>query len=106
MVRSMRLRLLIWYAAVLAAVIGGFALTLYVNARRSMLEQVDEQLAGAAEYLTATLKNLPPFEFDGRGEGPFGLPHFDAPAGPLSEAQKAEIERLDDEARARLGRIL
>ena len=105
MVKSIRRRLLIWYAAVLAAVIAGFALTLYIRARQSALEQIDEQLNGAAEYITATLKNLPPPEIEGRGEGPFGLPPFEA-AGPLSQEQRAEIERLEDEVGARLDQIL
>jgi heavy metal sensor kinase len=103
----MRWRLLAWYAAVLAAVIGGFALVLYVQARRARFQQIDEQLSSAVEYLDATLKRLPPFETDWRGRPPFGLPPPSAPDGiRLNDEQRREIEALDVEARNRLDEIL
>jgi two-component system OmpR family sensor kinase len=107
MIRSMRWRLLAWYAVVLAAVIGGFALVLYVQARRARFQQIDEQLSSAVEYFDATLKRLPPFETDWRGRPPFGLPPPSAPDGiRLTDEQRSDIEALDVEARNRLDEIL
>jgi heavy metal sensor kinase len=103
----MRWRLLAWYAAVLTAVIAGFALLLYLQARRTRFQQIDEQLASAVEYLDATLKRLPPFEIDWRGRPPFGLPPPSSPDSVgLSDEQQKEIEALDVEARNRLDEIL
>jgi heavy metal sensor kinase len=103
----MRWRLLAWYTAVLAAVIVGFALLLYVQARRTRFQQIDEQLSGAAEYIEATLKRLPPFETDWRGRPPFGLPPRSSPDSiDLTDEQRKEIEALDFEARNRLDEIL
>jgi heavy metal sensor kinase len=103
----MRWRLLAWYAAVLTAVIVGFALVLYVQARRARIQQIDEQLGSAVEYLDATLKRLPPFETDWRVRPPFGLPPPSAPDSvALTDEQRAEIEALDVEARNRLDEIL
>src|SRR5262245_2770580 len=109
MIRSMRWRLLAWYAAVLAAVIVGFALLLYFQARRALFRQFDGQLSGAAEYLDANLRRLPPFETDWRGRPPLGLPPSAAAGGgelALSEAQQKQIEELDVDARNRLDDIL
>jgi heavy metal sensor kinase len=103
----MRWRLLAWYAVVLVAVIGGFAVLLYAQARRTRFQQIDEQLASAVEYCDATLKRLPPFETDWRGRPPFGLPPPSAPGGiRLTDEQRSEIEALDVDARNRLDEIL
>jgi two-component system, OmpR family, sensor kinase len=106
MVRSMRWRLLAWYATVLTAVIGGFALLLYFQARRARLQQIDEQLAGAVEFLDATLRRLPPAEIDWERRPPFGLPAYSRSRLHLTEEQTNEIEYLDEEARTRLDEIL
>ena len=106
MVRSMRWRLLAWYATVLAAVIGGFALLLYFQTRRARLQQIDEQLAGAVDYLDATLRRLPPTEIDWEGRPPFGLPPYSRSRLRLTVDQKKEIENLDEDARIRLDEIL
>jgi heavy metal sensor kinase len=107
MIRSMRWRLLAWYAVVLVAVIGGFAVLLYAQARRARFQQIDEQLASAVEYFDATLKRLSPFETDWRGRPPFGLPPPSAPNGiRLTDEQRSEIEALDVDARNRLDEIL
>src|SRR5262245_23500751 len=106
MIRSMRWRLLAWYATVLAAVIVGFALLLYFQARRARLQQIDEQLAGAVEYLDATLRRLPPVAIDWEGRPPFGLPPYSRSRLQLTEEQKKDIEYLDEEARIRLDEIL
>ena len=65
MVKSIRSRLLVWYALVLLVVIGGFAGLLYQQVRTYRLGQIDERLASAAQYLEATLRGLPPHELDG-----------------------------------------
>jgi heavy metal sensor kinase len=102
----MRWRLLAWYAAVLTTVIGGFALLLYMQASRARFQQIDEQLAGAVEYLDATLKRLPPFEPDWQRRPPFGLPP-PAPGGvQFTDEQRRQVEALDVEARNRLDEIL
>jgi heavy metal sensor kinase len=64
MVRSIRWRLQIWYAAVLLAVVAGLAGLLYLQARSARLRQVDEQLEGSINYLEATLRGFPPHELD------------------------------------------
>jgi two-component system, OmpR family, sensor kinase len=73
MVKSIRVRLQIWYAAVLVAVIAGFAGVLYYQVRTSRLHQVDERLAAATRYLEATIRALPPHELDDRPP-PLGRP--------------------------------
>lgn len=73
MVKSIRVRLQLWYAAVLVAVIAGFAGVLYYQVRTSRLHQVDERLAAATRYLEATIRALPPHELDDRPP-PLGRP--------------------------------
>jgi two-component system OmpR family sensor kinase len=106
MIRSMRWRLLAWYATVLTTAIGGFALLLYFQSRRARLSQIDEQLAGAVEYLDATLRRLPPAAIDWEGRPPVGLPPYARSRLRLTDEQKQEIESLDEEARTRLDEIL
>jgi heavy metal sensor kinase len=75
MVRSIRVRLQLWYAAVLLAVVAGLTSTVYLEARQSRLGQVDERLKAAANYLDATLRGMPPHEVEGlppAGKGPPG----------------------------------
>jgi heavy metal sensor kinase len=102
----MRWRLLAWYATVLTAAIGGFALLLYYQARRTRLQQIDEQLTGAVEYLDAILRRLPPLAIDWEGRPPFGLPPHSHSRLLLTDEQLQEIESLDEEARSRLDDIL
>ena len=52
----MRWRLVTWYAVILTAVIAGFALTLYLQERRALFVQIDEQLAAGGLYLEVTLR--------------------------------------------------
>jgi two-component system OmpR family sensor kinase len=73
MVKSIRVRLQIWYAAVLVAVIAGFAGVLYYQVRTSRLHQVDQRLDAATRYLEATIRGLPPHELDDRPP-PLGRP--------------------------------
>src|SRR5438034_1266999 len=92
MARSIRWRLQIWYAAVLAAVLAGFAGLLYYRARAALYRDVDARLKAAVLRLDAdlrvmvdeygeTLEGRPPPRRDGRpppskdrGPPPFGPP--------------------------------
>ncbi len=60
MVKSLRLRLQIWYAAVLVIVIGGFAAVLYIQVDRDRMRAIDARLQSAVTYLQATLRGIPP----------------------------------------------
>jgi len=51
MLKSIRWRLLLWYAAMLLVVIAGFATYLYWSAERAAIQQFDVRLEGAARYL-------------------------------------------------------
>lgn len=59
MLRSIRWRLLLWYAGMLLVVIVGFASYLYWSAERAAFQQLDVRLEGAARYLEAALKPFP-----------------------------------------------
>jgi two-component system, OmpR family, sensor kinase len=65
MVRSIRVRLLLWYAVVLAGVVGGFAGILYYEVRAARLAEVDAQLDAAAASLESALRGFPRFELSG-----------------------------------------
>jgi len=58
----MRLRLQVWYAAVLLFVITAFAGALYVHTRFERMRATDARLEAAASYLQATLRGLPPMD--------------------------------------------
>jgi len=91
--RSIRLRLLLWYAAVLLAVVGGFALLLYYEVRAARLREIDAQLDASAAALESALRLFPQFELTGEDppppprprpdKGPFdkGLPGKKGPFG-------------------------
>jgi heavy metal sensor kinase len=77
MVRSIRVRLLLWYAVVLTGVVGGFAGVLYYEVRAARLAEVDAQLETGAAALESALRLFPPHELDGTGPPPppkFGPP--------------------------------
>jgi heavy metal sensor kinase len=81
MARSIRARLQAWYALVLLAVTAGLGGILYYRARDGLFREIDAQLEGAAAYLNASLRGLPPHELDGlapddgaRPPRPFGPP--------------------------------
>lgn len=71
--KSIRVRLLLWYALVLLVAIGGFAGALYWQVRASRLRAIDARLESAATFLEATIRGLPPHELELRG-GDFGAP--------------------------------
>src|SRR3954465_10960248 len=78
MIRSIRVRLLLWYAVVLTGVVGGFAGLLYYEVRAARLAEVDAQLEAAAASLESALRLFPPFELSGESPPPppkdFGPP--------------------------------
>lgn len=59
MIKSMRVRLQVWYAAVLLFVITAFASALYLHTRFERMRARDARLEAAASYLQATLRGLP-----------------------------------------------
>lgn len=60
MVRSIRLRLQLWYGAILGATIVVLGLLLFLNLRSSWLAELDSRLVGNLHYLDAILRRLPP----------------------------------------------
>lgn len=74
--RSIRFRLLAWYAAVLAAVVGGYTGWLYSEARAVRLRALDSSLTAAQASLAAALRLFPKEELSGE---PFPFHPPDAP---------------------------
>jgi heavy metal sensor kinase len=70
MVNSIRVRLQLWYAVVLTAVIGGFAGILYYQARAARLADLDGQLETAAAGLDTGMRLFPRFELTGEPAPP------------------------------------
>ncbi len=93
MFKSIRLRLQVWYGLMLVAVIGGFAGALYFQVRVNHMRTLDARLESAANYLQATLRALPPHEFEPNGRGP-RFPRFEErrPGAP------ARRDRFDGDA--------
>jgi two-component system, OmpR family, sensor kinase len=89
--KSIRVRLQIWYAIVLLAVIGGFAGVLYYQVRGDRLRAIDARLEAAGSYLAATVRGLPPPELEGmpprgpRGRGRGDRDEFRNPRPPGGE---------------------
>jgi heavy metal sensor kinase len=77
MTRSIRLRLLLWYAAVLAAVVGGFAALLYYEVRSARLREIDAQIDAAAAGLESALRLFPQYELTGEDPPPPPRPRPD-----------------------------
>ncbi len=108
MVKSIRLRLLLWYAAVLTAVVTGFAVLLYYEVRAARLGELDAHLESTTAGLGAALKLFPAHELSGdpppapppKKDPPFGKkngppPKWDSPAGPPPRPSDAPTrERL------------
>jgi heavy metal sensor kinase len=84
MAKSIRMRLLGWYAAVLVGVVGGYAGLLYYEVRNARYGEVDPQLIAAAASLDATMRLFPPREFSENWSRP--LPKG-VSAPPLTRAQ-------------------
>src|SRR2546421_610815 len=88
MTRSIRLRLLLWYAAVLAAVVGGFAALLYYEVRAARLREIDAQLDAAAAGLESALRLFPQYELTGEEPPPPPRPKPDK--GPFDKGPKGK----------------
>src|SRR5690242_3135936 len=82
--KSIRVRLVVWTAAVQAAVIGGFTVLLYHEVKAARFAEVDAQLESAASTLDVTLRRFPPFELN--PDLPPPPPRFDK--GPPGKGPK------------------
>src|SRR5262245_49616340 len=82
MTRSIRVRLLLWYAVVLSGVVGGFAGLLYYEVRAARLAEVDAQLEAGAASLESALRSFPQFELTGEGPPPKKPPPPPKKKGP------------------------
>ena len=60
MVKSLRVRLQIWYGLLVLGALVVFAVFIYGHAHRDMRRRVDEQLTGAVTYFDAVLRTFPP----------------------------------------------
>lgn len=60
--RSLRLRMQLWYAALLIVVVAGFGGVLYDRAAKETSRKIDSQLEGALLLLDANLRTFPPHE--------------------------------------------
>ena len=65
MVKSIRWRLQLWYAAVLTGVVGGFAVFLFYEVQSARFQEVDADLLAAANYLDTTMRPFPLFVLTG-----------------------------------------
>ena len=70
MVRSIRWRLQLWYAAVLVAVTATAAGVTYAQSRAARLDQIDTRLRAGVAALDALLRTFPPHELEGDHPGP------------------------------------
>ena len=64
--KSLRWRVQAWYAAVLLAVVAGFAGFLFHRVRESKFQEIDSRLIAAANYLDVSLRAFPPHVLEGR----------------------------------------
>jgi two-component system, OmpR family, sensor kinase len=64
MVKSLRVRLQLWYGAIVLAALAIFAGLVYGHAYQEMHRRVEEQLTGAANYFDAVLRSFPPALLD------------------------------------------
>ena len=101
--RSIRVRLAVGQAVVLAAVVGGYAGLLYHEVRRSRLAELDAQLDTAAAGLEATLRLFPQHELDRDGPPPDRPPKADRPPKGDRPPKK---DRPPDDAPAGRERLL
>jgi heavy metal sensor kinase len=60
MSRSLRWRIQIWHAAILAVVIVAFAALMYWQQRRNRFQEIDSELSAAVEVLVGKLQAAPP----------------------------------------------
>src|SRR5262245_35045028 len=72
MIRSIRLRLQLWYGLVLVAAVAGFAAVLYLEVHAGRVRDLDAELQMAAAQVETELRPVPPWMLDGRPEPPPG----------------------------------
>ncbi len=77
--RSIRLRMVVWCAAVLMAVLSGYAAMLYYEVRAARLAELDGQLDTVAAGLEASLRLFPTQELTGEDPPPNESPEFAPP---------------------------
>ena len=87
MIKSLRWRLQIWYAALLLSVVAGFGGILYYQTYTNKILEIDAQLIAGVVNLDTALRGFPTFELDGKdppprpkekkGPWPPGPPPFD-----------------------------
>ncbi len=65
MIKSLRWRLQLWHAAILAVAIALFGTAFYVQLQRSTFSEIDLELLGGARVLEGALRTLPPPMRDG-----------------------------------------
>ena len=65
MIKSLRWRMQIWHATILALAIALFATAFYMQLHRSTFGEIDLELLSGARVLEGTLRSLPPPMFDG-----------------------------------------
>lgn len=73
-IRSLRVRLALWYGAVLTAALGTFTGLVYWRADHDMHRRAEEQIVSAASYLDVHLRSIPASEFNSGGEIPITSP--------------------------------
>ena len=78
-IRSIRLRLVLWYGGILLAALVGFGAILYSRQAWTTWDRVDRQLSSAATYLDVALRGFPPEKKDGPPEWDDPPPDFDGP---------------------------
>jgi len=59
MVKSLRVRLQLWYAAIVFAALCLFSVIVYAHAHHEMQRRVEEQLGGTVNYFDAVLRTFP-----------------------------------------------
>ncbi len=79
MARSLRWRLQIWHAAILAIAILGFGVAVYIQNHRNILRQVDNDLLSSARLLEGTLRAMPKPMLEN------GFPEWFSPRNPQSD---------------------
>jgi two-component system, OmpR family, sensor kinase len=78
-IRSIRLRLALWYGGILLAALVGFGAILYSRQAWTTWDRVDRQLSSAVTYLDVALRGFPPEHKEGPPEWDGPPPDFDGP---------------------------
>lgn len=95
MIKSIRVRVQLWYAGVLVGVVVSFATLTYARVHSMKLGEVDTQLEVAVRSLDAILRSFPLKEFEP-----------DAPPSPTEKAQKERKSLPPEERDKRLAELI